>query len=109
MRPVVRAWLVSGIGVAALCVSASVAGSQTTGTAATSATRADLGEAYLRMDKAYVTASLTDSARTALNQQFDRATLRFFAGRSAEAINIIDSATMRLTGAPLAAPSSPNR
>lgn len=107
MRPVVRVWLVRWIGVAALCAPTSVVQSQTTGTAATSATRADLGEAYLRMDKAYVVASLTDSARAAINQQFDRATLRFFSGRSAEAIAIIDSATMRLTGAPLAPPASP--
>jgi predicted esterase len=107
MRPVVRDWLVRGIGVAALCASANVAQSQTTGTAATSATRADLGEAYLRMDKAYVTASLTDSARAAINQRFDRATLRFFAGRSAEAIAIIDSATTQLTGAALVSPPPP--
>jgi predicted esterase len=107
MRPVVRGWLVRGIGVAALCAPASPVQSQGTGAAASSATRADLGEAYLRMDKAYVGASLTDSARAAINQQFDRATLRFFSGRSADAIAIIDSATQRLTGAPLAAASAP--
>ncbi len=69
--------------------------------------RADLAEAYLRMDKAYGSATLTDSARAAVNRQFDRATLSFFAGRFAAAIAVIDSATMAVTGAPLSAPVPP--
>ncbi len=64
-------------------------------------TRADLGDAYLRMDKAYVAATLTDSARAAINKQFDRSTLSFFGGRFAAAIATIDSATVAVSGKPL--------
>lgn len=64
-------------------------------------TRADLGDAYLRMDKAYLAATMTDSARAAVNKQFDRSTLSFFGGRFAAAIATIDSATVAVSGKPL--------
>ena len=73
-----------------------------------STSRADLAAAYVRMDKAYAAASptLSDSARAAINIQFDRSTLSFFVGRYATALAIIDSGTRRLTQQPLAAPPS---
>lgn len=70
-------------------------------------TRADLAAAYLRLDQAMATASLTDSARAAVNRAFDRATLSFFGGRFAAAIATIDSNTVQLTGRPIAPPAQP--
>ena len=67
-------------------------------------TRADLGAAYLRLDKAYASATLDDSTRSAINRLFDRSTLSFFAGRFAAAVAGVDSATTALTGAPIAPP-----
>ena len=75
------------------------------GTTTPAITRADLGDAYLRMDRAYASATLSDSARATVNRQFDRSTLSFFGGRFAAAIAAIDSATISVTGAPLPAPA----
>ena len=71
-----------------------------------STSRAELAAAYMRMDNAYAAASptLSDSARAAINVQFDRSTLSFFVGKFATALAIIDSGTRRLTQQPLAAP-----
>lgn len=72
-------------------------------------TRADLGAAYMRLDKVYATATLADSTRGAINRQFDRATLSFFGGKFAAAVASVDSATSALTGKPVevASPSLP--
>lgn len=86
-------------------LSAQPSGGTATGTGAAAITRADLGDAYLRMDRAYASATLTDSARATINRQFDRSTLSFFGGRFAAAIAAIDSATMSVTGAPLPPPA----
>lgn len=76
--------------------------------AATAAvTRADLGAAYLRLDKAYATATLDDSTRATINRKFDRATLSFFAGRFAAAVAGVDSATSTLTGSPITPAPAP--
>ncbi|MEI6740454.1 MAG: PHB depolymerase family esterase [Gemmatimonadaceae bacterium] len=72
-----------------------------------SVTRADLATAYLRLDRAYTTASMPDSLRATINKTFDRATLSFFAGKFAAAVAAVDSATVLLTGKPLEAPPAP--
>jgi len=89
-----------------------VTAQQAPATASAVIARADLADAYLRMDRAYATATLSDSVRALVNRQFDRATLSFFGGRFAAAIATIDSATavvMATTGSsvptPAAAPS----
>jgi predicted esterase len=69
--------------------------------------RAELAAAYLRLDRAMASATLTDSARASVNRDFDRATLSFFGGRFAAAIATIDSTTVRLTGRPLELPATP--
>ncbi len=109
MRKGVRRWLIGSFG---LMVMSSVSLATAQGTPPSppiptpTLTRADLGEAYLRLDKAYLSATLSDSARAAINRQFDRSTLSFFAGRFAAAIASIDSATVSLTGAPIGPPAS---
>ncbi len=99
----------ASIGVAwtagALC--ASLASAQTTTPPAAAVARADLAAAYLRIDKAYAAATLTDSARAAINRQFDRSTLSFFVGRFANAIAAIDSATVAISGASISTPPAP--
>ncbi len=70
-------------------------------------TRADLATAYLRLDRAYTTATMPDSQRAAINKTFDRATLSFFAGKFAAAVAAVDSATVLLTGKPIGAPPAP--
>ncbi len=70
-------------------------------------TRADLATAYLRLDRAYTTATMPDSQRAAINKTFDRATLSFFAGKFAAAVAAVDSATVLLTGMPIGAPPTP--
>ncbi len=75
------------------------------GAQAAATARVDLAAAYLRLDKAYLAATtLDDSSRSAINRQFDRSTLSFFAGKFAAAIAVVDSATVALTGAPLEPP-----
>lgn len=90
------AWLLVLVGTAP-GVNAHAQQAPTTATAAIA--RADLADAYLRMDRAYASATLTDSVRAQVNKQFDRATLSFFAGRFAAAIATIDSATAVVTAA----------
>lgn len=76
---------------------------------ATPVTRADLAAAYLRLDRAYAAATLSDSARATINKMFDRSTLSFFAGQFARAVATIDSTTAALTGVPIAAMLPPVR
>ncbi|MEO7363854.1 MAG: hypothetical protein ABI120_26225, partial [Gemmatimonadaceae bacterium] len=72
-------------------------------------TRADLAAAYLRLDRAYAAATLSDSARSDINRMFDRSTLNFFAGQFARAVATIDSTTVALTGTPLVRSAPPVR
>lgn len=90
------AWLLVLVGTAP---AANAHAQQAPTTASAAIARADLADAYLRMDRAYASATLTDSVRAQVNKQFDRATLSFFAGRFAAAIATIDSATAVVTAA----------
>lgn len=65
-------------------------------------TRADLSFAYLRIDKAYASAQLTDTVRAAVNRIFDRSTLSFFTGRLSATLATIDSAMPLITSSPVA-------
>lgn len=67
-------------------------------------TRADLAAAYLRLDRVVSAKTLDDSVRAIVNRAFDRSTLSFFAGKFLAAVTTIDSLTVTLSGAPLAAP-----
>ena len=71
-------------------------------------TRADLAAAYLRLDRAYSAATMTDSLRASVNRQFDRASLAFFTGRFADAVTSVDSATVQLTQRPIAPEPPPS-
>lgn len=65
-------------------------------------TRADLGKAYLRLDRVVAGLTLDDTTRARVNRAFDGSTLSFFAGRFAAAVGTIDSLTVALSGAPIA-------
>jgi predicted esterase len=65
-------------------------------------TRADLGKAYLRLDRVAAGLTLDDTTRARVNRAFDGSTLSFFGGRFAAAVGTIDSLTVALSGAPLA-------
>jgi predicted esterase len=67
-------------------------------------TRADLGNAYLRLDRVVAAQSMSmdDSLRARVNRAFDASTLAFFGGRFAAAVGTIDSLTVALSGAPIA-------
>lgn len=80
-----------------------------TAVSANPVTRADLAAAYLRLDRAYAAATLSDSARSAINRMFDRSTLSFFAGQFARAVATIDSTTVALTGTPIVSSAPPVR
>jgi predicted esterase len=73
-------------------------------------TRADLGNAYLRLDRVVAAQSMSmdDSLRARVNRAFDASTLAFFGGRFAAAVGTIDSLTVALSGAPIA-PIAPMR
>jgi predicted esterase len=106
----VRGWWALSVFVAALVPQAIVA--QPSGSTATEtgvSSRAALAAAYLRIERAYATTTMSDSVRAAVNRQVDRAALSFFAGRFASAIAAVDSATVRVTGAPITpvAPATP--
>lgn len=64
-------------------------------------TRADLGKAYLRLDRVVAGLTLDDTTRAHVNRAFDGSTLSFFGGRFAAAVGTIDSLTVALSGAPL--------
>jgi predicted esterase len=60
-------------------------------------TRADLGWAYLRLERAYFANQPTDNERVAqLNQDFDTATKKFFSGKFAETIEEVNQLTESL-------------
>ncbi len=70
--------------------------------AATTVTRADLGKAYLRLDRVVAGLTLDDTTRARVNRAFDGSTLSFFGGKFAAAVGTIDSLTTALSGAPIA-------
>lgn len=78
---------------------------QTPATAAATTARLDLADGYLRIDRAYASATLADSTRAAVNKQFDRSTFSFFAGKYMLALAQIDSATAVITGGAISAPA----
>lgn len=60
-------------------------------------TRADLGWAYMRLERAYFSNLPTDSSRVAeINQAFDTATKKFFTGKFAETIAEVNDLTASL-------------
>lgn len=68
--------------------------------------RADLGLAYLRLDQAYMAHPPTDDAKIAeINQGFDKATLAFFGGKNAEAVQQINALTATLDPATATSPA----
>jgi predicted esterase len=67
-------------------------------------TRADLGRAYLRLDRVVAALTLDDTTRAHVNRAFDSSTLSFFGGRFAAAVGTIDSITVALSGKPLTPP-----
>ena len=74
-------------------------------------TRADLGKAYMRLDRVVSALTLDDTTRARVNRAFDGSTLSFFGGRFAAAVGTIDSITVALSGAPVspAAAAAPRR
>jgi predicted esterase len=70
-------------------------------------TRADLGKAYLRLDRVVAGLTLDDTTRARVNRAFDTSTLSFFGGRFAAAVGTIDSITVALSGAALTPPPAP--
>ncbi len=100
MRSIVSTWVML-VGLLAFSPQAKAQSTSVAAAAGPTVTRADLGAAYLRLDKAYASATLDDSTRSTINRRFDRATLSFFAGRFAAAVAGVDSATTALTGAPI--------
>lgn len=72
-------------------------------------TRADLAAAYQRIDRAYVSAQLTDTVRATVNRVFDRSTLSFFTGRLAATLSTIDTALALLPPPPEHVDTVPSR
>ncbi len=72
--------------------------------ASTAVTRADLGMAYMRLDRVVAAKTLDDSTRAHVNRAFDGSTLSFFGGRFAAAVATIDSLTVALSGAAIVPP-----
>ena len=68
---------------------------------ADSITRADLAASYLRFEQAMEAKPPGESSLRSISQAFDSATIAFFTGRNATAIEAIDSQTRLLTGTPL--------
>ena len=67
-------------------------------------TRADLAAAYLRLDRVASTKVMDDTTRAVVSRAFDKSTLDFFGGRFLAAVTTIDSLTVALSGAAIAAP-----
>jgi len=59
-------------------------------------TRADLAASYLRLEQAYLAHPPQGDDIAVVNRAFDQATLAFFTGRNAEAIQAIDNLTAKL-------------